>query len=274
MFFVISLGLVWVRQALIFFGILNGSPGLIDPGFLLAVVAGWSPTIAALVLTAVTEGRPGLGALWRRFWRSGVSLKWVIVSLAFIPAVWLVANTFTRILGGWDSRLFDRPELFIGQFAVAFVACLGEEFGWRGYVLPRLQVKWNALASSLVLGLLWATWHARYLTGAVLDPLLAGNPPQPEVWEFLIWIITSSVFTTWIFNNANGSILAAVLFHTSMNAGSYIFWCCNSNWHWPAALVAVAILIVILFGPKNLTRQGLKRQSDAIGLHLTRASTR
>ncbi len=47
----------------------------------------------------------------------------------------------------------------------------------------------------------------------------------------------------------------AVLFHAMMNAGSFFFWCCTSNWHWPAVLVAVAVLIVIIFGPRNLVRR-------------------
>jgi len=58
----------------------------------------------------------------------------------------------------------------------------------------------------------------------------------------------------WIFNHTNGNLLAAVLFHTMMNAGAYLFWCCNANWHWPAVLAMAAVVIVIVFGPRNLRR--------------------
>jgi len=254
-FFLIALGLNWLRAALVFFGILKGSSGVADPSVLFAALAGWSPTIAAFLLTAFTEGKPGVSALWTRFWNRNLSLKWLTVTLLFVPAIWLLANLVTRLIGGWNNRLFDRPDLFFAQFAIALIACLGEEFGWRGYVLPRFQVKWNALVSSLILGVIWAAWHNRFYTGLILNPIFAGAFPQPDIWEFVVWIVTFSVFFTWIFNNTHGSILMAVLFHTMMNAGSFIFWCCTYNWHWSAVLVAVAILIVFLFGPKDLVRQ-------------------
>ena len=255
LFFLIALGLHWLWAALLFFGSLKQPSGFTDPTILFVGLAGWSPTIAAFLVTALTEGKPGVSALWKRFWNRNVSLKWLIVTLLFVPAVWLVANIATRLLGGWANRLFDRPLLLFAQFAIGLSAGLGEEFGWRGYALPRFQARWNALVSSLILGVIWAAWHNQVFINVILNPISGGGFPQPATWEFLVWIITSSVFITWIFNNTNGSILMAVLFHAMMNAGAFIFWCCTSNWHWPAVLVAVAALIVIIFGPKNLVRR-------------------
>src|SRR5262245_24409880 len=45
------------------------------------------------------------------------------------------------------------------MFLALFVAALGEELGWSGYAIDRMQARWNALAASLLLGLLWAAWH-------------------------------------------------------------------------------------------------------------------
>ena len=145
------------------------------------------------------------------------------------------------------------PGCFSALFWSAFYNGLSEEFGWRGYVLPRFQARWNALFSSLILGLIWISWHTRFFTGVVLHSL-AGKPIDPGFWEWALWIMASSVFLTWIFNNTRGNVLAAVLFHASMNAGAVIFWCCSVPWHWSGVLVVASILIVLNFGAKNLLK--------------------
>jgi membrane protease YdiL (CAAX protease family) len=263
-FFLIALGLNWLKATLVFFDLLKAQPAFTDPAILVVALAGWTPTLAAFLVTAITEGKPGVSALWKRFWRHDFSARWLLVTLLFIPAVWLLANILTRLLGGWANRLFDRPQLFFVQFALGLSAGLGEEFGWRGYALPRFQHKWSALASSLILGLIWTAWHTRFFTTVVLGPLFRGIPPESGIWEWLVWIVISSVLTTWIYNNTHGSILAAVLFHAMMNAGSFIFWCCTASWHWPTVLAAVAIAIVLLFGPRDLLRRRAPGESVAV----------
>jgi hypothetical protein len=66
---------------------------------------------------------------------------------------------------------------------------------------------------------------------------------------------------TWIFNNTNGNVLVAVLIHAMANSANSLFWCCGSSiWHRTGVWWLVAILIVILFGPKNLVRQCLRQK--------------
>jgi membrane protease YdiL (CAAX protease family) len=122
-----------------------------------------------------------------------------------------------------------------------------EEVGWRGYALPRFQARWGALTSSIILGAIWAPYHiGNWLIGERTDSFL----------EFSLWIILISIFTTWIFNNTNGSILAAVLFHAVVTNG--IVGCCGVSWTMELLLgiyLVAAIIIVAIFGPKNLVRQ-------------------
>ncbi len=254
-FFLAVLGLSWTKQALLFFGILKAPSGITDPSLLLLTLTTWGPTLVAFVITAITEGKPGVRALWRRFWNRNLSIKWLIVILLFAPALWLVANIFSRTLAGQAYPFFlDKPGLFFLVFIPAFFNGLSEEFGWRGYVLPRFQAKWNALASSLILGVIWASWHTRFFT-SVISYFSTGGHSQTDVWSWVLWIITSSVFMTWIFNHTNGSILAAALYHAMMNAGTVFFMCCESAWHWDVVQGVVAILIVIIFGAKSLVWQ-------------------
>jgi hypothetical protein len=97
-------------------------------------------------------------------------------------------------------------------------------------------------------------WHTRFFTGLVLDPL-AGKGIDPGIWEWMLWIMSSAVAMTWLFNNARGSVLAAVLFHTAMNGGAVVFWCCKAPWHWPAVLAAAPVALVAIYGARDMVRR-------------------
>lgn len=258
-FFLIVFGLSWGRQALVFFGILRGPSGITDPTILFFTASTWGPTIAAFVVTAITEGKPGLKSLWKRFWNRDIRIKWLIVILLFFPALWFVGNLVYRTLDAQPYPILDQPQLFFSAFIVALFNGLSEEFGWRGYVLPRFQAKWSALVSSIVLGIIWVSWHTQFFTGIVLNSLSGRVISQTNNWDWALGMVIVSVFMTWIFNNTNGSILAAILFHALLNSSVVLFFCCNGPWRWDALLLIVAILIVILFTPKNLVR----RRSEA-----------
>jgi membrane protease YdiL (CAAX protease family) len=218
------------------------------------------PTLAAFLMTAITERRPGVKALWRRFWNRNLSLKWLLVTLLFLEGLNLAANLVARLVDGQpypivdtSSPLWTHIPLFLQAFVVSGMA---EEFGWRGYVLPRFQAKWSALVSSLVLGLIWACWHiqAFFIPGL---PLF-----QRNFWDYALWVILSSIFYTWIFNNTKGSVLAAALLHSAANTPVILIPEQSSSWYYYGILLLAVILIVVIFGPKNLVRQ---KPAEAIG---------
>jgi membrane protease YdiL (CAAX protease family) len=168
-YFLIVFGLQAINYGLLITGILkmpsvDGPAALLeDPRRVIMTLAAWGPIIAAFVITALTEGKPGVRALWRRFWNRNMSLKWLFVTLLILPVLALATNLVTRLLDGQAYPLYfsyNPPWSVIPMFIMAFIFNgVFEEFGWRGYVLPRFQVKWNALASSIILGVLWAAWH-------------------------------------------------------------------------------------------------------------------
>jgi membrane protease YdiL (CAAX protease family) len=219
----------------------NPGPGL----KILFAVAQFSPLIAALAVTAATEGKAGLKALWKRFWNRDLSIKWLLVILLFNPMVRLIANLISRAAGG-EHYPFLEPN-FLSLLLLGIIIGIQEEVGWRGYALPRFQARWGALTSSIILGAIWAPYHiGNWLIGERMDSFL----------EFSLWIILISIFTTWIFNNTNGSILAAVLFHAVVTNG--IAGCCGVTWAMELLLgiyLLAAIIIVAIFGPKDLVRQ-------------------
>ena len=257
-YFLLAFGLSWLSDALILFGVWQ-PPSSIGEQFgtipgILQIVLGFGPTIAAFIMTGLTEGKAGAKALWKRFWNRNMSFRWLLVTLLFLPGLRLVINLVARMLDGQAYPLLDfadQPWMIIPvipQFLVAFIFNgMSEEFGWRGYALPRFQARWNALTSSLILGVIWASWHILgFITpGATLY--------QRNFWEWAPWIIMTSIFYTWIFNNTKGSVLAVALFHAMAN--TQIFWCCGSSiWSLYGVYLLAAVLIVIVFNPKNLVK--------------------
>ena len=256
-FFLLAFGLSWISMVQFEIFDLKRPDSITDPaGFpfvFLGLLGSIGPSLAAFIMTGITEGKPGAKALWKRFWNRNLSFKWLLVTLLFYDALMLVANLVARTIDGVDYPIVDLPDpiwTIIPIFLSLFISSgMGEEFGWRGYALPRFQAKWNALTSSIVLGLIWASWHIPYffIQGAGLY--------QKNFWDWLPLILLGSVIYTWIFNNTKGSVLAAALIHASLNTSVVVLPTYSSLWYYYGIMLLAVILIVIIFGPKNFVRQ-------------------
>jgi membrane protease YdiL (CAAX protease family) len=256
-FFLITFGLVWFLDVLFILGILKFPVGIGEnfgtTSGILSLVLGSSSTIAAFVMTTITEEKSGIRTLWKCFWNRNLSIKWLLVILLILPALRLVANFVSRTLDGQAYPFLNLPNppwMVILTFISAFIFNgMTEEFGWRGYALPRFQARWNALTSSIILGAIVTSWHIPLF-------FIPGHPHyQGNFWNWALWSILVTILMTWIFNNTNGSVLAAVLFHAMMNTGIIGM---GSVWYYQGVLLLAVILIVIIFGPRNLVRQRLK----------------
>ena len=255
-YFLIVFGLQALAYGLLITGVLKmpaqeGPAALLDdPRLIILTLAAWGPIIAAFVVTALIEGKPGVRALWRRFWNRNLSLKWLLVTLLILPAIQLAANLITRLMDGQAHPVFfsyNPAWAILPMFMIAFIFNgVFEEFGWRGFVLPRFQARWNALASSLILGVIWAAWHL----GQWFVP--GSNLYQRNFWLWGLGTVLLSILMTWIFNNTEGSVLAVSLFHGMVNTGTFWF---QLDWLYYGIELLVVILIVIIFGPRDLVRQ-------------------
>jgi membrane protease YdiL (CAAX protease family) len=153
------------------------------------------------------------------------------------------------------SQVFSEPWiLFPAFFSALFLSGpFEEEFGWRGYALPRLQAKFNALVSSLILGLVWAVWH-------IPQFLIPGNGMfyKTPIWTFVPTVVAGAILFTWIFNNTNGSLLAMLLVHTTLNLSMFVFPVLDTTLGYVYVVVAfsaAAIVVTRLFGPRKLQRK-------------------
>jgi hypothetical protein len=100
----------------------------------------------------------------------------------------------------------ELPERFV--FIFLFIG-LGEEPGWRGFALPRLQKQHSPLIASLILAPIWALWHL---------PLMGNEFSPPIIPAFLISLLGGTLIQTWLFNRSKGSVFAQMLFHATVNA--------------------------------------------------------
>ncbi len=259
-FFIFVFGLQAIRYGLLITGVLDNpseeGPRVLlnNPGVIIQTLASWGPLIAAFLVTGLTEGKSGVRALWGRFWNKNMSAKWLLVTLLTLPALALVDNLVIRLMDGQNYPLiFEYIPIwtFLTSFLYAFIANgMLEEFGWRGYVLPRFQVKWNALTSGILLGAIWAAWH----WGQWFVP--GSNLYERNFWLWNLGMILLSIIMTWIFNNTKGSILAVALFHATINTGIFAFLL---DWRYYVIELLAVIFIVIIFGWKNLARQKTER---------------
>ncbi|MFI7643080.1 CPBP family intramembrane glutamic endopeptidase [Nonomuraea sp. NPDC049400] len=185
------------------------------------VIAGsFGPLAAALVTLRVTSGR---GAGWNmlrglRFWR--VPLRWYLVVIGGVIAV-PVAAAFA-VPGTADHFTFSAdlvPSLIIMFLTVQLViGALGEEPGWRGYALPRLQHRYGAFPAAVILGLMWGGWHLPlFVSSAWAGP--KGGGDLGTIAQFLLLTTVLTIFMTWVFNSTGGSLLIMVLLHDAFNTG-------------------------------------------------------
>ena len=178
----------------------------------------WVPAIAALLAAALTGGRAAVRELGARLVRWRVGWQWYLVVILG-PAVFslVVAGIYVMLGGAWSdaapAALREGPLVMLPLFLVILTLTdgLGEELAWRGFALPRLLTRYNALVASLILGVLWGLWHLPlvWTEGAPLY--------QQPVWLFLLDIVAKSVLFTWVFLHTRGSVLLAMLFHGATN---------------------------------------------------------
>ncbi|MEM2780888.1 MAG: type II CAAX endopeptidase family protein [Candidatus Bathyarchaeia archaeon] len=223
-------------------------------------VAPFGPFLAAFLLTYLQEGYVGVKKLLVKGFDPRIRKVW------YVPAflLWPIIAGFS-ILGAllaWEFIpelvTLSQPWLVLWNFVYIFFlgGPLQEEFGWRGYALPRLQARYSALISSVVLGGLWAIWHLplnlMYLVG-----------PQYQVglaWlssTVILFIFVSMLFT-WIYNNTDGSVLTALIFHTMLNLSTYVifpvFETENGPTYYLLSIIVVALIILAVFRAKRMVR--------------------
>lgn len=246
--------------------------GILPAGTALTSVL--SASIAGIIMTAVEDGRAGLKLMLNRLliWRVGIGY-WLFAFLFLVPAI-LLGSMANPLFNG-DPLSFNhmRPASEILPMFISFfiVAGLGQELGWTGFLMPRLQARYSALTSCVIRAILGGIWHLPLFLYSRLQPPALSDFPYSgwiaqkgflvAVGALLMFMLPWSIFYTWIFNNTRGSLLLVAVLHGSEIW--VVYWMLSAGidpsnldnyWGYGAVMVAVAIIIVITAGLKNLSQ--------------------
>ena len=220
----------------------------------LYLTGGFVPSLLAIYLTWKRDGLPGLRLLGRHIIQFKLGWRWYMFTFLIVLAGTAGQLTINKLLGNtFDGHLFWAQ---MGSFLpLLVVGPLSEEIGWRGYALERLQTRWNALTSSLIVGLIWALWHLPLFMMLGTSFHESGDP----FIGFLIKMTASSILYTWLYNNTKQSLWSAILFHWLYSYAAQVvsFGVTRSplyNWLEYLPYVLIALLVLTIWGPKRLTR--------------------
>jgi len=213
---------------------------------LLYIFGGFVPSIVGLAMYRITDGAAGFKSALKRSIQLKLGAKWYGISLGIIVLGGLSQIALNSMFGhafNYSIIVVQLPSLI----PLIILGPLSEEFGWRGYLLGKLQTRLNPLAASLIVGIVWGLWHL---------PLFYMNATSQHVLGipfigFVLNLISISIIMTWIMNNTGRSLWAAIFFH-------WIYTFCLQvvstgvtrsalyNWLEPAPFVIVAVAVLLL----------------------------
>jgi uncharacterized protein len=252
----LTYGISWVLWILV---ILSGQDAKGSWLFVPYVLGGFSPSVVGVFLLYRTRPAGERSSFWKSLVGfNSVSWRWYLFILLVIPAIFALSVLLESFLAGHAANLSilrsirDNPVQIVQILVIAlFFGSLSEELGWRGFALTRLQSKWNATVSSLVLGLVWFCWHL---------PLFFVNGTTQKLWGFgsigffgfFLFVMASSVIITWVHNRNGKSLLSAVLIHCVSNLVLNLIPLSGAGFFIQGALLGiVAVLFVLFSGTKG-----------------------
>jgi len=239
-FFVVTYLVTWA------FFLAAGITPAAGPRGLLFLLGTFAPGFVALWLTGRASGRRGVAALLRRLIDWQVPARWYLFAASYIAVVKLTVALVHRAATGAWPRFGDVPWYLMLAATVGSTLVggqTGEEIGWRGYALPRLAARFGLGGGSVLLGVLWASWHLPLFFVPEADTFGQSFP------LFLIQVTALSVAMAWLYANTRGSLLPVMLMHAAVNNTKDIVPSADPNatnpWalsHSPVAWLTVAVL--------------------------------
>lgn len=193
----------------------------------------WSPAIAVAILRPIPQDGErwpfaGLGWQWRGGYQivayaTAVSASVIVYALAWTTGLAGFPNTIALAKIAKDFGWVGLPTVvIIPGYAImtatfgllpALPSALGEEIGWRGYLVPELSRVCSFTTTSLVTGVIWALWHAPVI---LFSDFTHGVPVWYGLTCFTVFIMASSVICTWL-RLKSGSIWPTVVLHATNN---------------------------------------------------------
>lgn len=223
-FFILTFAITWGLQLPGVFAKWGLLPGSADAYMPLIVLGVLGPSLAAWLVLRQAGGAGSRRALFRQAWPRGTQLAWLLLALV-LPGALLSGPLFVRhLLGGQGPLLY--PPQHAGALIAAIVISLGEEYGWRGFALPRLCERFGRVWGSILLGLVWTVWHVPMFLG--VDVPAGAYPLMP------LTFLGGSLVFTWLYYRSGACIYVAIAAHV----GTHL-----NNSHQPVAETTTPLLL-------------------------------
>ena len=211
----------------------------------------FGPSLGGLYTAWLLSGKEG----WRALLQKGI--KWQAPTAVVLVALVLPAAIMLLLLLYWSP---DHVSEILSPSALSVLiptACIkiflgggfGEEFGWRGFMQPRLEIRYSPFTASMIVGFIWIFWH-------LPATVLGGNIGNPLI--FALTLLGYSVILAWIYHKSGGSVLWAAIFHGWANALSNTYDQIIGeqiadieiflNTGYAVAIVLVAVFLLLFYG--------------------------
>lgn len=215
----------------------------------ISALAAFNPMVVAMILIYRETGIDAVKRLLQRIfdYRRIQSKIWYLPIFLLMPLLMLIEYGLMNLLGNSIPNP-QFPILMIPVlFVVFFIAALGEELGWQGYAFEPLQARSNALEASLLLGIVWATWH--------IVPYIQTHNPANWIVSQCVASVGLRVLIVWVYKHTGKSLFAAILFHTMINVSNFMFP--NFGSYYDPFIASILVIIVVtmivwIWGAKNL----------------------
>ncbi|MBD3407541.1 MAG: CPBP family intramembrane metalloprotease [Candidatus Lokiarchaeota archaeon] len=263
-FVLLAYGITWILAmplVLSYLGIIS-----IAMSYSIHYLLPYGPLLAALVTTTLVDGTEKVRELFHRIAKWKIRPLWIAITLFSVWLMYIGSGLIIVVMGEpWpDINAFGQmqylPYLNVIVAWILWICTygIGEETGWRGFLLPHLQSKYNALTSSLILALIWAGWHLPMFLYHVNFIMM--GPIGTIFW--VIGLMFGSVLLTSLYNNTEGSILLVAVWHGTYNLFTAAVGEIADT---TAGIITMFVIILVIaiirrFGPENLSKH--ERQTD------------
>jgi uncharacterized protein len=221
------------------------------------------PVLLAIFLTAVTEGRKGVGTLLAKLFQWQIGFKWFVIVFVLAIGLRLTMSVLALLLGWIPTIQFNpwSPIEFVMLGVFIMIGSIAEELGWRGYILPKLLANRSPLFSALLIGIIWGAIHLGLTLPGQMN---AGSHWLPNI----LYILGLSVVLTWLYIQTQGNLVIPILFHFGqsyfvfLNGGISLT---HQLWLMTAIITGISLILVLIYGP-SLKHEPVKekRIGDAV----------
>ncbi|MGM0408922.1 MAG: CPBP family intramembrane glutamic endopeptidase, partial [Bacteroidota bacterium] len=220
-----------------------------QPGIFLYLIGLWGPLVSSIIVTFHIKGKGGIRLLLSSGLKWRFSIAWYLFAI-------LIVGILMFINIGLHIGNLPKPSAWINFSILPIVVqvwvVIGEEYGWRGFALPQLQLKYGSLGASIILGFLWACWHLPMF-------FISGSPQYTENFltsfsGYVLILIFWTIIMAMLYNKTRKSVLVCMLFHASANISAFLI-----DMPLDAESLVYLYIPVVLFAIFLLPRPLLKR---------------